>query len=51
MWNHDDGPRAFFVKSHVRWLRGELHHVDSYIRTMSHPLGYRHSALQLTFGF
>jgi hypothetical protein len=51
MVDHGEGPRAFFVKPHVRWQKGELHHVDGYFRMMSHPLGYRRSALQLTFGF
>jgi hypothetical protein len=51
MWKHDQGPRVFFVKSHARWLHGDLHHVEAYFRTMSPPLGFRHSALQLTFGF
>jgi hypothetical protein len=51
MVDHGEGPRAFFVKSHVRWLRGELRHVEGYFRMMAHPLGYRSSALQLAFGF
>ncbi len=51
MSNHGNGPKVFLVKAHVRWLRGELHYVESYFRMMSPPLGFRHSSLQLTFGF
>jgi hypothetical protein len=51
MHYHGNGPKVFFVKSHARWLRGELRHVDGYFRMMWPPLGYRHSPLQLAFGF
>jgi hypothetical protein len=51
MGEHGDGPKVFFVKAHVRWLNGELHHVENYLRMMSPPLGCRHTPLQLTFGF
>jgi len=51
MHHHGNEPKVFFVKAHVKWLNGKLHHVENYLRTMSPPLGFEHSPLQLTFGF
>jgi hypothetical protein len=51
MVEHGKRPKVFYVKAYRRWLRGKLHHTESYLRTMSPPASLRDSPEQLTFGF
>jgi hypothetical protein len=48
---HGEVPKFIYVPSYSRWVRGELRHVDSYLRGWTPPLYFRDSDDQLDFGF
>jgi hypothetical protein len=51
MRNHGQEPKDKFVRAYVSWWHGRLRRTRSYVRSMTHKLGVRTSALQLDFGF
>ena len=51
MVTHGKAPKDIYVQSHLRWYRGKILEVTSYLKGLTPKMSLRESDLQMTFGF